>query len=202
MQKIYETIGEAWVDALKDVYNSKDFVEDYKEVLNFQTSFLHNVQSDFIIAQDARVQADTLEMRKVFFTAEENIFGHSYYNTGKGPFGNNGVEDIITLLKENTTSKRAALSYPPYAHGKVPCINLIHFMIRENQLVVHYYSRGQDMYRKFPCDAICIAEMAQEVATALDIPIHSITATISSAHIYEYDFEKTVTYLEQQAVGV
>lgn len=200
--KIYATIGEAWMNALEDVYNSKDFVEDYKEVLNFQTSFLHNVELDSIIAGDDFVLANTEEMRKVFFTTEENIFGHSYYSTGKGPFGNSGMTDIIELLKENTTSKRAALSYPPYAHGKVPCINLIHFMIRDEQLVVHYYSRGQDMYRKFPCDAICIAEMAEEVSAALAVPIHSITATISSAHVYEQDFEKTIAYLENRMVEV
>lgn len=198
MKKRYLSLGEAWIDALYYVMTSENRVciEDYVEVLNLQVSFIHN-QLDQILEQAAGLKADIIEMRKVFFSTEDNIFGHSYYQTGNGPYGNNGTTDIVNLLKENRNSKRAALSYSPYARGKVPCINLIHFLIREQGLVVNYFSRGQDMFRKFPCDAVCIAEMAQAVALQLSVPLHAITANISSAHVYEHDFDKAKGMIER-----
>lgn len=203
MNKIFSSIGDAWIHALEDVMASKEesIIDDYAELLNFQISFKHD-KNDVILNQNSKFNNDVQEMRKVFFTDEENIFGHSYYKIGLGPFGNNGTEDIISLLKEKKYSKRAALSYPQYAPGKIPCINLIHFMIKKKGLVVNYFSRGQDIYRKFACDAVCIAEMAEEVAFELGVDLYAITASISSAHIYDYDFEKVDLVVKQNSVKI
>jgi thymidylate synthase len=186
-----KTLGEAWILGICDILEGSESqqVEDYTEKLNCQFTFWYN-GIDEILQSEERLAQDISEMKKVFFSEEENVFGHSYKNAVIGPFGNNGLVDIVKLLKESTNSKRAVLTYTPYGTGKVPCINVIHFMIRNNRLVINYFSRGQDIYRKFPCDAVCISEMGRIVAEELGIEMGNVTANISSAHIYDYDIEK------------
>jgi thymidylate synthase len=52
---------------------------------------------------------------------------------------------------------------------------------------VTYFARGQDVFRKFYADAVCIFDMARRVADALGIPVERVTGVISSAHVYLAD---------------
>lgn len=180
------SLGKAWITLLDRVMMEGKHTEDYTEIFNTQIYFNEASDTDSILI-DNGLSENIVEMRKVFFTEEENKFGHNYSKAFVGPYGNHGVADIVSLLKENTNSKRAVLTFIPYKKGKVPCINFIHFLIRDNKLKVHYFSRGQDIYNKFACDAICIMDMAKEVSKELNIDIEGITANISSAHIYDED---------------
>ena len=162
-------------------------VEDYLELRNYRISFVPDECQ--ALMSDERVMRDYAEMRKVFFTQEANIFGHNYSRTLLGPkMGKeNAVDDIIQILSKTSTTRKAVLSFLPYGDEKVPCINLIHFLIRNNKLEITYFSRGQDIYRKFPCDAMCIIDFGKRVAKAMQLEISLITAVITSAHIYEKD---------------
>ena len=94
---------------------------------------------------------------------------------------------VIELLSLEPDSKRAVATLVGDGDGKVPCVNAIHFLRRRPGLLVHYFARGQDVFRKFPADAVCIHDMAQRVAGALAIPVAEVAGTISSAHIYTSD---------------
>ena len=72
----------------------------------------------------------------------------------------------------------------PSGDGAVPCINAIQFLCREQGLVTTYFLRGQDVFRKFYPDAVCIYEMAQQVASALGTRVDLVVGGITSAHVY------------------
>lgn len=162
-------------------------VEDYLELRNCSVEFTPNQCEELL--SDERVMGDYEEMRKVFFTQETNAFGHNYSKTLLGPkMGKEtAVNDIIQILSKTSTTRKAVLSFLPYGDEKVPCINLIHFLIRSDKLEITYFSRGQDIYRKFPCDAMCIIDYGRQIATAMNLEISHVTAVITSAHIYEKD---------------
>lgn len=195
-RKIF-TLEEAWIGAMNEVLRSEKALhtEDYTELLNFQTEFsfenLHN------LLQDPRILSDYREMRKVFFSNEPNAFGHNYADAIVCPLQSekNPVSSIAALLKRNANTRKAALTFNPYGDEKVPCINVIQFLVREDRMNVIYFSRGQDIYRKFPCDAICIAELGNQVAQKAGLQKGIVRANITSAHIYDSDISSAKQYI-------
>lgn len=181
----------AWLFIMQSILNStmSEVVEDYIELRNYSISFTSENCEELLT--DKRIMNDYEEMRKVFFSQEENIFGHNYSKTLIGPkMGKEtAIEDIIQLLRKSQMSRKAVLTFLPYGDEKVPCINVIHFLLRNNKLEISYFARGQDIYRKFPCDAMCIIEYGRLIAKKLDVEISYITATITSAHIYQKDID-------------
>ena len=126
-------------------------------------------------------------MRKVFFSQEPNEFGHSYRDRIRGPFGRCDLSDVIELLQLEPLSKRAAIVLVGEGDGRVPCINAVHFLRRGQGLVATYFARGQDVFRKFYADGVCMFEMARRVAAAIGVPVDRVTGVISSAHLYLAD---------------
>ena len=107
----------------------------------------------------------------------------------QGPGGRRDLGDVIELLTRQPCSKRAVLTLVGNGDGRVPCINAIHFLRREDGLLATYFARGQDMFRKYYADAICIHEMARRVAVGLGVPLRRVSGVISSAHVYVKDFD-------------
>lgn len=189
----------AWIYTMQSILTSTDacHVEDYFELRNYKIEFTAEACSE--ILTNTRVMNDFEEMKKVFFTEETNVFGHSYHNAVIGPkLGRqSAVDDIVSVLSKNGTTRKAVLTFVPYGDEKVPCINVIHFMLRDGMLEITYFSRGQDVFRKFPCDAMCIVEYGNQVAKRMDLKIAKISAVITSAHIYEKDMEAAKELIER-----
>lgn len=135
-------------------------------------------------------------MMKVFFVKKDNELGHSYADLIRGPLGRDDFTDIVELLNEKNICKRATLTLCGNGNGKVPCINVINFLIRDNKLDIYYFSRGQDAYKKFYADAFCIAFIQSKVANILDIEVGIITGYIASAHVYFEDMDKINEFIE------
>src|ERR1044071_9762751 len=95
-------------------------------------------------------------MQKVFFCEGTNPLGHSYAGLLHGPNGRSDLQDIITLLGQEPWSKRAVVTLSGTGNGKVPCVNVVQFLIREEALQVIYFARGQYAFKKFYADALCI----------------------------------------------
>ncbi len=171
-----------------------DSDEEIREARNLSTSFTVE-PSDYFELAEYGLNETLSDMRKVFFTSEPNRFGHSYRSCWQGPFGKNDLTDVIDLLREQPSTKRALLTFVDLTGMKVPCINAIHFLIRQGRLDLSYFARGQDIFLKFCADAICVHDFGTIVSEALNIRIGSITGTISSAHIYRKDFKKVESIL-------
>ena len=187
----YSSLGETWLAALREVCQTGQTIDDEtRELQNVCVTFEEGeFLEDPILRQFASVE-HVQEMRKVFFSTESNQFGHNYGDKMRGPRGRSDLSDVIELLARQPWSKRAIVTLVGEGDGRVPCINAIHFMCREGGLVATYFSRGQDIFRKFYADGICIFEMARRVASSLDIRLIRTSGIISSAHIYLDDLDE------------
>jgi len=174
-----------WIDLLAKVTQEGQVVDgEIKEILDVCIVFRNTEKNEEILNLHSFLRKNTEEMRKVFFSDASNEFGHSYLNKIKGPRWKNDCSDIVELLAREPESKKATLTLIGNGDGNVPCLNVIHFLNRNGKMYVKYFARGQDVYRKFYADAICVYEMAQKVANQLQINLQTITGFISSAHIY------------------
>lgn len=183
-----QTLGETWLSVLQEVYRAGVTVgDDTRESLNISASFGQaDFEADPLLVRFAS-RENVEQMWKVFFSDQPNAFGHSYRDHIRGPRGRCDLSDVIELLQSEPLSKRAAIGLVGAGDGRVPCINVVHFLRREPGLVATYFARGQDIFRKFYADALCIHEMARRVANAIATPISRVTGIISSAHIYLAD---------------
>jgi thymidylate synthase len=189
MKEIRRTsLGEAWIAALREVHHSGQMIGDEtQEAVLLVTAFEQcDPRNDPLLTRYGSSHKID-EMRKVFFSGEDNIFGHSYRDRLQGPRGARDLSDVVDLLAREPWSKRAVVTLIGLGDGRVPCINAIHFLRRDDGLEVNYFARGQDMFNKFYADAVCIHEMAERVAAALSSCVRRITGIISSAHIYLLD---------------
>jgi len=166
------------------------------ELLGIEVRFSVSEHRDPCIEQfgDPRMIA---EMKRVFFEQTGNSLGHSYSRLMQGPGGRNDLGDIIGLLREDPASKRAVVTLCGKPNSKVPCINVIQFLVREQKLQTIYFARGQDAYKKFCADGLCLAAMAQKVAAGLEIPAGTVRGFIGSSHVYSEDMPAIERTLER-----
>lgn len=196
INQIEKPLRETWKSLLRKIMEYGDDSDvEIREARTVTVNF--TVESlDVTQLADYGLEETLSEMRKVFFTSEPNRFGHSYRSYWRGPFGKEDLTDVIDLLREQSSTKRALLTFVDPIGKKVPCINAIHFLIRHGHLELSYFARGQDVYLKFCADAICVHDFGEIVAEALGLTIGTITGTISSAHIYRKDFDSVNSILK------
>jgi thymidylate synthase len=194
------SLGETWLAALREVFlDGQPIGGETRELRSLCVGFEEaDFRADPLLARFASSR-HVDEMRKVFFSTERNSFGHSYADKLRGPQGRHDLSDVAELLARDPWSKRAVVTLAGQGDGEVPCINAVHFMRRDGGLVASYFARGQDIFRKFYADALCIHEMAGRVAARLETPVIGVSGLISSAHIYLDDLNEIQTLLAEVA---
>ena len=158
------------------------------ELVGANVSFRLAPREDLVLARFADPHM-IAEMKKVFFSDGQNSLGHSYAKLLSGPGGRHDLEDVITLLRTEPQTKRALVNFMSQPGGKVPCISAIQFLVREGALQVMYFARGQDAFKKFYADGLCLVAMAERVASALGRPLGIARGFIGSGHVYHSDME-------------
>jgi thymidylate synthase len=193
----FDSLGEAWINLVHETRQAGLNADgEYCELIGVQVSFPAADQSDAVLAQygDSRLVA---EMEKVFFTDAPNSLGHSYACLMSGPAGRRDLQDVIDLLRARPSSKRAVVTLCGAGDGEVPCVNVVQFLNRQGLLQTIYFARGQDAFRKFYADSLCVAKMARRVASALDLPAGRVEGFIGSSHVYHCDREAIDRFLLQ-----
>ena len=182
----FRSIGEAWVCLVNAIMqDGKAMGSEGLELLGVSVAFPAAQDSDPVLERFGDTRMIT-EMKQVFFGVGVGELGHSYAGLMRGPGGRNDLEDIIELLRAEPWSKRAVLTLCGEGNGKVPCINTVQFLVRDNLRTI-YFARGQDAFRKFYADALCVADMARKVAAGLGATNGSISGFIGSCHVYHQD---------------
>jgi thymidylate synthase len=184
----YSTLGETWLAALQEVVRAGEIVgNETRELLHLAVTFeTADFEDDPLLLRFGSAE-HVEQMRKVFFSDAPNHFGHSYRDRIRGPAGRSDLSDAVELLRRAPWSKRAVVVLTMPGDGTVPCINAMQFLRRQEGLVATYFSRGQDMFRKFYADGVCLYEIARHVAASLEIPLLSVSGFIVSAHVYLQD---------------
>lgn len=183
----FASLGEAWINLVNlTTQTGTRLGDEGYEVLGVGVEFPAMGESDPVIEQfgDRQMIAD---IKNVFFMQGPNSLGHSYAGLMHGPGGRHDLQDVIALLRGKPLSKRAVVTLCGNADGKVPCVNVIQFLVRDGALQTMYYARGQDAFRKFYADGLCLATMSRTVANGLGLAAGRVTGFIGSSHVYEYD---------------
>ena len=196
----YRVLDEIWIALIRLVLEKGQEVDSELLEVNDVLIRFQQVDKNGLILLNDRRRTLVYEMQKVFFSNEPNVFGHNYHERTVGPYGRNDLGDIVQVLAEKPFSKRATLTIFGDSNGHVPCVNIVQFLVREFQLHVTYFARGQDVYNKVYADAMCIYEMAQRVASKLDVSIGSISGLIQSAHLYLSDLPTATDTLQKHSL--
>ncbi len=193
----FGSLGETWLNLVHSTFHHGTALDDEGlELLEVQVEFPASAQDDELVRRfgDRRMMA---EMEKVFFADGANALGHSYADLMHGPGGRHDLQDVISLLRSNPSCKRAVVTLTGRGDGKVPCINVIQFLVRAGALRIVYFARGQDAFKKFYADALCLAKMARQVAGQLDLPVGMVSGFIGSSHVYHEDRAAIDDFLER-----
>jgi radical SAM superfamily enzyme YgiQ (UPF0313 family) len=172
------SLGKAWLELVRLTLQSGVSVNDeYRELLAVQVAFPAATARDTVIEQlgDSDMIA---EIEKVFFSQSGNSLGHNYAGLMSGPGGRHDLEDVISLLRAEPFTKRAVVTLSGQGNGKVPCINVVQFLIRDEVVHTLYFARGQDAFQKFYADGLCLAKMAWRVADGLGLPAGTVEGFI------------------------
>jgi thymidylate synthase len=106
------------------------------------------------------------------------------------------IKRIILELKEAPTSRRAigvTWRIPEdLLTDEVPCMILVDFKIRDEQLFTTVVFRSNDIFGAAPANFVAIRELSRYVANELSIPIGPITVQSISAHIYEGNWDEAM----------
>ncbi|SPE51657.1 conserved hypothetical protein [Verrucomicrobia bacterium] len=181
------SLGKTWIKLVQATLASGVSVNnEYRELLGMQVAFPAGTDLDAIIEQlgDRDIIA---EMEKVFFSDSENALGHSYACLMSGPANRHDLQDVIALLRAEPLTKRAVVTFSGRGNGKVPCINVLQFLVRNGTLQTIYFARGQDAFKKFYADGLCLAKMARRVAAELGLAAGGVQGFIGSSHVYHAD---------------
>jgi len=191
----FESLGETWINLVRLTTEAGTALDqEGYECLGVNVSFPALNDSDPVIEQFGNPEM-IAEMKRVFFTDGFNQLGHSYARLMRGPGGRGDLQDIIALLQVKPWSQRGVVTLRGDSDGKVPCINVIQFLVRGGRVQTVYFSRGQDAYRKFYADALCLSVMAQTVAQGLSLAPGSISGSIASSHVYTRDLPEIREFL-------
>lgn len=195
-QVIAKTAGDAWMQALREVYANgqsiKDGNENLKELLNVFLCIDNPIEADPVLREFA--DSKMIEWMRGNFLKTDPVlnWGYSY---GQRFFDYDGIDQVakvIEKLKKNPESKSATvtLTNPKGDQSHMPCIVSIDFKIRDSRLITTAFFRSQDVGKKMYADILCIGEISKKIADAVGVETGRLHILIASLHAYEADWSK------------
>lgn len=102
---------------------------------------------------------------------------------------NNQLDQVVAILRENPSTRRAAISI---YDGKeindynrdTPCTYAVQFTILDNKLNMSVYMRSNDLWYGFCIDQYCFSMLQQHVAERLSIEVGSYYHHAHNLHLY------------------
>lgn len=116
-----------------------------------------------------------------------------------GAYGNRvrpQIEHVIRKLKSDRDSRQAVVNIWKWewdlteSHPDLPCTVSLHFMIRNDRLLLHTHMRSNDVWWGLAYDAFQFTQLQLTVANLLEIEAGAYYHHTSSLHIYERDWDK------------
>jgi len=190
------TIGEAWEEAFDFIIKNGSLIQDDNQEL---IEFLHlnliihgpNELDPIAQTQDSQMRdwmKDNFStIKKVPELNDSWSYGWRLYEYK----GKNQIEWIINKLKKKPESKSATISMliEPGVESYIPCVSLLDFKIRDDELLLTVTCRSLDMGRKAIHNFCNLAAIAKDVANNLELTRYKLYIHITSAHIYKKDLK-------------
>jgi thymidylate synthase len=191
-----ETIGEAWQRAFDLIMqNGKSIRDDNEELIELLHLFLivNSPEKELLVIQNHN---ETMKkwMRENFTQIIRVPELNNSWSYGWRLFnfqGKNQIDWIIKKLKKKPESKSATISMLQRAgeESYIPCVSLLDFKIRNNQLWLTATCRSLDFGQKAIHNMTNLARLSEKVADKLGISQNRLFMQINSAHIYKKDLK-------------
>lgn len=133
------------------------------------------------------------------FAEEDNTLSSAYGYRWRKHFGRDQIMGLIELLENDPTSRHGViLMWDPSDDGlsngtkkkNVPCPYTFTVQIIGGKLCLHLVIRSNDMMLGNPHDTAGFALIAYFIAQKLNVPVGTLTVSISNAHIYDIHFDQ------------
>lgn len=116
--------------------------------------------------------------------------------------GHDQVANVIALLKERPTSRRAVIqlfdaSDLASPHKEVPCTCALQFMIRDGRLLVFTTMRSNDAYIGLAHDIFAFTMLQELMARSLGVDVGPYRHSIGSLHLYDSHRGAARAYLRE-----
>lgn len=115
------------------------------------------------------------------------------YTYGNRLFAPDQFTAAINKLKKDINSRQAILHTwrveTDMNAESVPCLQTIHFLVRNNRLHTTAYFRSNDMGMAWVANANAILSLSKKAADKLNVRLGSLTTISSSAHINKCEID-------------
>lgn len=138
--------------------------------------------------------------------ADETEDGETVYG-GYGPrlFGSTGedqVENVVRLLIERPTSRRAVIQIfdkkdIATTHKEVPCTTTLQFFVRDEKVDLVATMRSNDAYFGLPHDVFCFTMLQEIVARTLGCDVGVYRHFAASLHIYKDRWDEARQFVSE-----
>ncbi len=114
----------------------------------------------------------------------------------------NQIQNVIKLLKENPTSRKAVIQLFDGIdiikdHKDVPCTCTLQFLVREGKLLMFTTMRSNDIFLGLPHDFFAFTMLQEIVAMALGVQLGEYKHFVGSLHLYKNKREEAEYYLKE-----
>ena len=129
---------------------------------------------------------------------EYGAYGPRIFNLS----GHNQFENVISLLRERKTTRRANIQiFRSKDINKdrkdIPCTCNIQFMIRNGEMNTITYMRSNDAYMGLVHDVFSFTMIQEIVARILGVNVGSYLHNVGSLHLYERNSEEVKKYMDE-----
>jgi thymidylate synthase len=112
------------------------------------------------------------------------------------------MQNAITLLKTNPTSRRAVIQLfnaedIERRHTEIPCTCSLQFLVRQNSLHMLTTMRSNDAYLGLPHDIFCFTMLQEVMARTLGVGLGPYKHFVGSLHLYDRDRADAQQYLDE-----
>lgn len=192
-----ETIGEAWIEACRTIFNKGEAMKDenkgIRELLHFVVTIKNPSENDKLVEKygDKKMiewmNSNFLEQKRVPELKNALSYGFRLFNFN----GKNQVEWVIEKLRKKPETKAATISMiMKEDESYIPCVSMLDFKLRNNRLTLTAFCRSIDFGNKVYANMIALHKIQKMVAEKLNAECGEIIMNVVSAHIYDEDYEK------------
>ncbi len=116
--------------------------------------------------------------------------------------GVNQVGNVISLLKDKPTSRRAVIQLFDArdllkSYKSIPCTCTLQFIARNNQLHMFVSMRSNDAFLGLPHDVFSFTMLQEIVARSIGMEVGEYKHCAGSLHLYQKHRARAVRYLEE-----
>lgn len=121
------------------------------------------------------------------FSEDQKVFSTSYGYRARHYDNVNQIQDVIQQLRKDPSSRRAVIHIHAVGDGDKkysPCIDSLHFFIRNQALECHTIWRSENVFRLLPTNIFEFTMLQELIASELELPLGPYAHTVSSLHYY------------------